>query len=356
MSEIFVDFENHGKKRPATHVNGDRGVKALRSQLPSEWVIRECSSDYGIDLEVELFSTKTNRALGERVLVQVKGTVSPVVKNIAVEDSEDRYSFDVVQYQIDTDLLSNVEQMGSASPVLLAVVDVVKNDVYLVCLNDYLAKVIVPENPVYRDQGKVTINIPVRNTQEMGVTRFFEWYAKRAKFYAFFSKVTWQKSELEYALDHEKVEKALRFAQELGRHDVWSAETYWGAISAYHEELNYFCQHQRSMISDQLLQGELARGIDVDEPVFEGTYVEGVVSCRFLTQIQGIHDLWNRLDSLSHVFEDTVREWFLPTAYSSVLAGMSPSDNQDGEKAKRSMADIATVVGGNLASSSRSGS
>ena len=75
MPVLFVDFENHGKKRPTTHVNGDRGVKVLSSQLPSEWVIRECSSDYGIDLEVELFSTKTNRALGERVLVQVKGTV-----------------------------------------------------------------------------------------------------------------------------------------------------------------------------------------------------------------------------------------------------------------------------------------
>jgi tetratricopeptide (TPR) repeat protein len=59
-------------KRPRTHVTGSKAVRAFINALPDEWVIREPSEDYGIDLEVEVF--ENGRATGLTFKVQSKGT------------------------------------------------------------------------------------------------------------------------------------------------------------------------------------------------------------------------------------------------------------------------------------------
>ena len=82
------------------------------------------------------------------------------------------------------------------------------------------------------------------------------------------------------------------------------------------------------------------RDVMLGENVYSVTFWEGKLSSRFLTQIQGTHGLWNWLDSLSHVFEDTAREWFLPTAYSSALAVMLPSGNQDNVNESRAVESV----------------
>jgi len=38
-------------KRPATHITGEQAVLAFRQSLPKEWILREVSTDYGIDCE-----------------------------------------------------------------------------------------------------------------------------------------------------------------------------------------------------------------------------------------------------------------------------------------------------------------
>lgn len=59
-------------RRTRGHVIADRAIHILRARLPSEWISREQSHDYGIDLEVE-FRTGSEFLEGEVVKLQVKG-------------------------------------------------------------------------------------------------------------------------------------------------------------------------------------------------------------------------------------------------------------------------------------------
>lgn len=176
MTETFIDWKNKGKKRPIQHIIGESGVDILKKLLPSEWVIREYAPDYGIDLDVELFEEMNDGGFitkGEHVLFQVKG-VEEIKKgrktiyhrtNVEKENKVDKsssYTMDVVKYSLETHLLELVEKMGSAVPVMLAVVDITNYEAYCVCLNDYIEKVLLPEGD-YANQGTVTIYIPVEN-------------------------------------------------------------------------------------------------------------------------------------------------------------------------------------------------
>lgn len=44
------------KERAKSHLNEEYSRELLKRQLPLEWVFREYSPDYGIDLNIELFS------------------------------------------------------------------------------------------------------------------------------------------------------------------------------------------------------------------------------------------------------------------------------------------------------------
>jgi hypothetical protein len=61
-------------KRPASHQTEDQAKLIFRSALPREWAIREQHSDYGVDLEVEVF--QGGSSTGTLIKVQVKGTKS----------------------------------------------------------------------------------------------------------------------------------------------------------------------------------------------------------------------------------------------------------------------------------------
>lgn len=70
---------------------------------------------------------------------------------------------DVVKFSIETSLLATVERMSSSVPVLLIVVDILKEQAYYVCLNDYIEKIIVPSKPNYVEQAEITVYIPIKN-------------------------------------------------------------------------------------------------------------------------------------------------------------------------------------------------
>ena len=77
--DTFHDWTKIGKKRSENQITGESGIDILRALLPEEWVIREYTADYGIDLDVELFekcSEKVYITKGEHVLFQVKTTNS----------------------------------------------------------------------------------------------------------------------------------------------------------------------------------------------------------------------------------------------------------------------------------------
>lgn len=75
-------------KRPRQHQVEDLSVQAFQALMPEEWVVREKSHDYGIDLEVEIFDNK-GYATGLLFYVQLKAT-----------DSEDQKKQDTISFSI----------------------------------------------------------------------------------------------------------------------------------------------------------------------------------------------------------------------------------------------------------------
>lgn len=143
-----------------------KSLDIVSSILPDYWTIREYKPDYGIDLEIELFESKiiddkkVYDTLGEHLFIQVKGTENidfstftiherKNVEKYKVVKGEQYKTIDVIKFQLDTAELYTVERMSSAVPILLFVVDVNNGDIYYLCLNDYIEKVLIPTDPEY---------------------------------------------------------------------------------------------------------------------------------------------------------------------------------------------------------------
>ena len=139
-----------GKKRPIAHIKGETGVQVLKRYLPDGWVSREYVPDYGIDLSVELFSPAEGGYVtkGEHVFFQVKATDSiekvpyKIYPRMNVEkEYRGLYGapveIEVIKFVLDTDLLFTIETMGSAVPVILAVVDLVTENIYFIFFGSF---------------------------------------------------------------------------------------------------------------------------------------------------------------------------------------------------------------------------
>jgi hypothetical protein len=100
----------------------------------------------------------------------------------------------VLKLNLDTAELMTVEAMGAALPVLLFVVALDTERVFYVCLNDYIDKVLLPDNPDYKSQESKIICIPIRNeiTADEASLIPLRHYATRPKLYAAFTRFTYQ--------------------------------------------------------------------------------------------------------------------------------------------------------------------
>lgn len=318
---------SQGKQRSKSQIIGDRAVGILKNLFPTEWVIREYSPDYGIDLAVELFEEYNNYYMttGEHVYFQVKGTEKldkgklKIYERMNVEKSyieKDFYKeIDVVKFHIDTALLGTVEKMGSAVPVLLTIVDITNNTVYFVCLNDYIEKIIIPTNPDYILQDKLLINIPISNAIKCSEDCVpIRWYAKRAKLFALFSKVNYQNHELEYFSDETLITDILHFAKIIRRFDAWSASKYFFPLKDVQNELDYFLKNGTTPMAGQAIKKFKEWGEDVDEECWETNHCFhkefSLVESQNAMQLR---TLWARICNCGFILEDLAKEWFLPT-------------------------------------------
>ena len=330
MNELFDSVPDIGKKQPTAHTIGRRAVDLLKSFFPELWVVREYVPDYGIDLDVELFSEDTRITLGEHVLFQVKGTESLTVEQIQPiqilpnprgGSGEVASTIEVVKFSLDTKLIATVEKMGSAVVVLLAVVDLTNRRAYIVCLNDYIDKVLLTKKTEYRKQDHVTIYIPTKNCLCVGSgANIVAWYGKRAKLYSFFHLVSVQHHELQYEDNVRKVEVAKKYAERLARLDVWGKNMPWKFFDVKKNELDFFYQNGITRVEKSLLDEEILKGENVDDPIFEATYFMNPASLRDIHAVHGIHGLWDQLNGLSGLFEDCAKHWFLPTDMGCVLS------------------------------------
>ena len=258
-TNYFRDWKTLGKRRSENQIIGESGIDILRSLFPKEWVIREYTADYGIDLDVELFEECNDGVYitkGEHVLFQVKTTNDIEVKDLEVysKTKSDNCIFKVVKYPLDTALLATVEKMGSAVPVLLCLVDNVEREGYFVCLNDYVDKILISQKPDYDRQGTVTINIPIENRISSGKFAI-EWYGKRAKLYSFFNLVNCQKRDLLYTRDCNLEQMVEMFLNRICRLDIWSDKM----LELFKEQIDYYIEHHSTKQADIIINNAIER-------------------------------------------------------------------------------------------------
>lgn len=313
------------KRRVLQHIMEDRSTLLFRSLIPEEWAVHEYSPDYGIDLVVEVFKyvdearTKAD-TLGELFFVQLKSVRQTTTQKLVVRSrmnvekalspspSEESMEIEVIPFQLDTDEIMTIQAMGSGAPVLLVLVCLDLNRAFFVCLNDYVEKIIIPEDPAYAARGSKTIYIPVKNEIKNEAVALvpLRFYAKRAKHYAAFVKFLYQRAEVELLLQSFRIEEedlghgaeagqdrqprdsrlraALRhFIGVIRRLPIWQDIEMWATIEQYRLRIEQF-------------EAQLA------DPNFTGWQLD-----------HAAWGLWHGLAVLASNYEELCREWFLPT-------------------------------------------
>lgn len=308
------------KRRSLNQIQEETSYSILRSKLPESWVIHEYGPDYGIDYVVELFDYVDEQkniaeTLGENFFVQLKSSSTVnytskriysrrnVEKGVLTENKSEYYDIDVASFQLETSELLTVQSMGVAIPVLLILVDVNTSQTYFVCLNDYIDKVLLPTDRNYQDKQSKTIYIPIKNEilndkQNLIPLRV---YGKRSKMYGAFNKFYYQKNEISQAVkianlyinsadEYEKyifeaIQMISTFIETALRLDIWCSHEFWQPVMGYSHELI-------------LMKSRLESAATLDD------YEQILNRCSL--------DIWPRLANLGNVYEEIVREWFMP--------------------------------------------
>ena len=213
--------------------------------------------------------------------------------------------------------------MGSAVPVILALVDAKKEEIYFVCLNDYIEKIILPQKSNYSTQETLNIDIPVNNLIKTDKDVLaIEWYAKRAKLFAFFNKVAYQYDELRHCMGYEILERGKYFANILLKLDAWSATNYFYILKSVKEELDNFVSNGITNEALNLINKMKKRGEDVVSPIYESNVFIGEAPFEEIQKCNCVLELWRKMNDCGSFFEDWAKEWFLPT-----FAGLVSNDD-----------------------------
>jgi len=322
------------KRKVRSHLIEAKSLDIVKKKLPQYWTIREYKPDYGIDLSIEVFETikdeTTYETLGEHFFVQVKGTENikygkktiysefNVEKKTLFTEKRKKYKeIDVVKFSIETSELYTVERMSGSLPVMLFVVDVIKEEIYFVCLNDYIDKVIVPQEPNYFDKKTKIIDIPISNRINENGIKILLFYSKRPKLYSFFIKAEYQRNELEYVNDEKLAEIYPYFVDKLLRYDVWSLKDSWFLMEMYHTKLVKLKEENTLCEIQQIISHKEVNMVDKEWTTSHSN--NKVTEYESLFNMD-IRILWNELAAISHIYEEDCREWFLPTYYNTIIS------------------------------------
>lgn len=305
----------HLNRRSFQHIMEDNSVSIFLEKIPTEWVVRQYKPDYGIDLAIEIFDKIKGKkgifeTLGEHFFVQLKScnklqystiNASPRI-NVELgpleyhKDGEES-SIDVVKFPLETNELLTIQHMGPAEIVLLILVGLQEKKVYFLCLNDYIDKVLIPEDPLWANKKHKTLLIPAtneidRSNQSLLPIRFL---AKRPKFYAAFEKFHYQynwltSSDPLYEDKGKGVNLISTFLANIKRLDIWRDTQTWAILSFYHDQMI------------QLMKLLNSKNIETEKITLSA------------------EELWRGLTVLSRSYEEMCREWFLPTELSKMCS------------------------------------
>lgn len=307
-----------GKIRNQNHITDTRALRFLHAAFPPEWVPREMTPDYGIDIDLELFGYENGKCitLGEHVFLQVKGTDHAQYGRIQFfgsnENQDSKTTINVLKFQIEVPLLNLVERMGSGIPVLLTVVDLQKEQAYYICLNDYIRYVLPLQNPDYKSQDSVVIYIPVKNKISEWA---FLWYGKRTKLYALFQEIHAVDDTCHYKYGEDLICTVRALLERIREHDSWKARDSWGYLELLYERLMEMCEND--MVTneskefvmtcvenpDNWKESVVYAGID-ERPTLGYVFAQEISCKRFLELASG----------MASNFDECIRKFGLPTA------------------------------------------
>lgn len=303
------------KQRSINQIKEDDSFKILKEKLPNEWVIHSYGSDYGIDCVIELFDF-TNKektlaeTLGENIFVQLKASSSinytnrkvfaraNVSKSPLKENRDDFLNIPVANFKLDISDILTVQAIGPAIPVLLILVDVTSSKAFFINLNDYIDKILIPEDPNYINKKSKTIYIPIQNELIKNEKSLIPLraYGKRSKMYGSFSQFNYQWNEIKRLLGetnfytpmtvHQTEFMIRTFINIALRQDIWKSHDFWEPMKWSFDELNTL---KTKLDSHTLKQEE---------------YQQFLEYCEYV---------WHRLANLANMYEELVREWFLPS-------------------------------------------
>ena len=321
------------KQRSLNQVKEDISFRVLREKLPPEWVMHSYGADYGIDCVIELFDfvnddKKLAETLGENLFIQLKSSDcleyvtrkaykrGNVSKGGLSEDKNDYIEIQVAKFKLDISDILTVQSMGIAIPVLLVLVDTNSEKAFFVCLNDYIDKVLIPEDPNYASKDSKTIYIPIANeilNQESALIAL-RAYGKRSKMYGAFSLFNYQLNNIKYMKDMDMSALPYNMFSEYNvsvigtfvdialRQDIWSGHKFWKPMEYSYNEL--------LVVKEKMKQ-------DIENEDYHQS------------QIYSPNQVWERLNNLSSMYEETVREWFLPTYFAMLTSYSSKDDSSE---------------------------
>lgn len=143
-------------ERPPQHVSETESIKIFSQAIPSEWVIRDISPDYGLDKSVEV--VEGGKVSGKEVFVQLKGT-----NTISITNGYVSFIMEVknLTYYLERD-----------TPVVLTVVDITSKKCYWLFVQEYIYETLEVDNPKWKQQETVTLKIPSTNELALTLSRF----------------------------------------------------------------------------------------------------------------------------------------------------------------------------------------
>lgn len=134
-------------KRPKEHVTEDLSVQIFSRSIPTEWINRSLTPDYGLDRVLEI--VENGNVTGNELYVQLKGVEKPKVVGGHIS-----YSLKVKNLKY---------YMKRENPILLVVVDTKRKRCYWVFLQKYVYDILNISRPSWFEQETVTIHIPLEN-------------------------------------------------------------------------------------------------------------------------------------------------------------------------------------------------
>lgn len=308
------------KQRVLQHLMEDESYEIIKSQIPKHWVIREFNRpDYGIDLVIELFEIiddNVAETLGEFIYVQVKSVkeldvikdriyeVGNVAKGVWTQNPKTYTNLEVIKYSLDTNSIYTIQSLGGSVPVLLFVVDIKNKESYFICVNDYIDKIILPQNPKYAEQGSLTLTIPALNKLSSTdiANSALKFYGKRAKLLAAFSKFSFQKNEIKHIFGYKD------YPIWTYRNDIEKDKTY--EPNEIKNQLLYFISQIEGLDIWQHIEWQVLP--EAKEELVTLKELLEVDEVDWTTVNKRVIVLWHQLTNLGTMYEDICREWFLP--------------------------------------------